>query len=135
MAVSLPPIPALSSTPYGVDAVPQIQVFADETPAELVVRVTGEASFRLADDLAIALLRLSARRPQRIALDLSGLSFVSSLAMGVLVTFRRAVVRAGRRVRLAGSLQEPVREALARAELLPLFDWPTATASRETEAA
>jgi hypothetical protein len=42
--------------------------------------------------------------------------------MGVLVTYRRGVVRAGGRVRLAAELQPAVHEALARAELLDLFE-------------
>jgi hypothetical protein len=41
--------------------------------------------------------------------------------MGALVTFRRGLARVGSRVRLLPDLQEPVRQALARAELLPLF--------------
>jgi hypothetical protein len=55
---------------------------------------------------------------------------ISSLAMGVLVAYRRGVVRAGGRVRLAGGLQPAVHEALARAELFDMFEttddvWPT----------
>jgi hypothetical protein len=47
--------------------------------------------------------------------------------MGVLVTFRRGVVRRGGRVRLANGLLPAVQEALAQAELLDLFE-TTATA-------
>jgi anti-anti-sigma regulatory factor len=96
-------------------------VSVTEAPGEVFVRVAGEGCFGQADALAAGLLGLSARRPSLVTLDLSGLDCVSCLTMGVLATFRRGVVRAGGRVRLAASLQEPVREALERAGLLALF--------------
>jgi anti-anti-sigma factor len=55
-------------------------------------------------------------------LDLSELRFISSLAMGVLVTFRRGVVRSGGRVRIGEQLQPAVREALSRAGIFDLFE-------------
>jgi hypothetical protein len=57
-----------------------------------------------------------------VTFDLSELLSISSLAMGVLVAFRRAAVRTGARVCLASALQPLVREALHRAELLSLFE-------------
>jgi anti-anti-sigma regulatory factor len=95
-----------------------------EAPGEVVVRVAGQGCVGQADALAAGLLGLSARRPPLVTLDLSGLSCVSCLTMGVLVTFQRGVVRAGGRVRLAASLQEPVRVALERAGLFALFRPP-----------
>jgi anti-anti-sigma factor len=64
----------------------------------------------------------AARRPAVVALDLTELRSISCLAMGVLVGYRRGVVRTGGRVRLVGALQPAVHEALARAELLDLFE-------------
>jgi hypothetical protein len=57
-----------------------------------------------------------------VIFELSQLEFISSLAMGVLVAYRRAVVRAGGRVCLAADLQPGVREALDRAQLRSLFE-------------
>jgi anti-anti-sigma regulatory factor len=57
-----------------------------------------------------------------VTFDLSELLFVSSLAMGVLVTFCRAAVRAGVRVCLAPELQPAVREAFNRVGLVGLFE-------------
>jgi anti-anti-sigma factor len=68
------------------------------------------------------LLAPAARRPAVVTLDLSELRSISSLAMGVLVAYRRGVIRAGGRVFLAGALQPAVHEALARAELFDLFE-------------
>jgi hypothetical protein len=68
------------------------------------------------------LSRLAARRPGRVTFDLSELRFISSLAMGSLVSYRRTAVRGGARFCLAPGLHPAVREALARAELLSLFE-------------
>jgi anti-anti-sigma factor len=110
--------------PEAVGNVPRIEVGVTEAPGELIVRIAGKGCVGQADTLAAGLRRPSARRPALVTLDLSGLSCVSSLAMGVLVRFRHGVVRGGGRVRLAGSLQEPVRAAVERAGLLALFDSP-----------
>jgi anti-anti-sigma factor len=89
--------------------------------AEVIVRIKGDATVTAATTLDASLLPLTARRPQFVTLDLSELHSLSALVMGVLVRYRRAVVRAGGRVRLTQTLQPQVREALVRAELLELF--------------
>ncbi|HKB38358.1 MAG TPA: STAS domain-containing protein, partial [Gemmataceae bacterium] len=104
MAVSLASARAPSPTPEGMRRVPRIEVAVTEAPGEVVVRVAGKGCVGQADALAAGLLGLSARRPALVTLDLSGLSFISSLAMGTLVSFHRGVVRAGGRVRLAAGL-------------------------------
>ena len=75
-----------------------------------------------ADALETVLLRLAARRPACVIFELSKLESISSLAMGLLVAYRRAAVRAGGRVGLAADLQPGVREALDRAQLMSLFE-------------
>jgi anti-anti-sigma factor len=97
-------------------------VAVSHTPDDMVIRVKGEARVECASALLGALLAPAARRPGVVTLDLSELRCISSLALGVLVGYRRGVVRAGGRVRLAGGLQPAVQEALARAELLDLFE-------------
>jgi len=124
MTVSQLTASAPSSEVTGAGRVPRIEVGVTEAPGEVVVRVAGKGCVGQADALAAGLLRLSARRPSLVTLDLSGLSCISCLAMSVLVTFRRGVVHAGGRVRLAASFQEPVRAALERAGLLVLFGSP-----------
>ena len=61
----------------GARRVPQIEVAVSEAPAQMAVRIAGEASFGLAGDLEAVLLRLSLRRPQLVTLDLSGLTSVA----------------------------------------------------------
>jgi anti-anti-sigma factor len=85
-----------------------------ETEAGPVVRLWGEAGVAEAGALEAALLPPAARRPGRVTFDLGGLAFVSSLAMGVLASYRRAAARAGTRVCLAPDLHPAVREALDR---------------------
>jgi anti-anti-sigma factor len=93
-----------------------------QTAAALVIRVKGEATVQSVGVLQANLLAPSARRPAVVTLDLSELRSISCLALGVLVAYRRGVVRTGGRVRLAEELQPAVHEALARADLLGLFE-------------
>jgi anti-anti-sigma factor len=116
-----------SSSPLpleGVQPVLPLSVVVAEGQGEVVVRLAGEAGVRQVGELSGALLRLSARRPPLVVFDLSALSFISCLALSVLVAFRRSLARAGGRVHMAAALQEPVRQALERAELLALFGLP-----------
>jgi anti-anti-sigma factor len=89
---------------------------------EVVVWLRGEAGLAEAGLLETSLMRLTTQRPTRVIFNLSELRSLSSLAMGVLVTFRRAAVRAGVRVCRATALHSAVREALNRAELMDLFE-------------
>jgi len=109
------------SVPERVGRCPLIEADVGKTTGEVVVRLIGEAGVRRADELTAALLGLSALRPGLVTLDLSRLNAVSCLSMGVLVAFRRGIVRAGGRVRLAAALQRPVRAALEGAGLFALF--------------
>jgi anti-anti-sigma factor len=86
------------------------------------VRLRGNAGVQEADALEAVLLRLAGRRPACVIFDLRDLRFISSLAMGMLVAYRRAAVRAGGRVCLAADLQPAVRDALTRAQLISLFE-------------
>jgi anti-anti-sigma factor len=88
----------------------------------LVIQVSGEAGVAEAETLLNGLMILAACRPAVVTLDLSELRSISCLALGVLETYRRGVVRRGGRVRLSRELQPAVREALTRAGLLDLFE-------------
>ena len=101
---------------------PAVQVSVIQTATGLAIRVKGEATVQSVGVLQAGLLAPSACRPPVVTLDLSELRSISCLAMGVLVYYRRGVVRNGGRVCLTGTMQPAVREALARAELLALFE-------------
>ena len=98
-----------------------IEVTIERSPAEMVICIKGEATTSSAQTLEFGLLRPTAMRPPLVTLDLSELRFLCSLAMGVLVAFRRGVARWGGRVRLRPVFCAEVREALERAGLLELF--------------
>jgi anti-anti-sigma factor len=99
-----------------------LEVTVSQSSDDVIVRLKGDAKLEYSGTLLDGLLAVAARRPQVVTLDLSELRCISSLAMGVLVTYRRGVVRCGGQVRLAGELQPLVWEALTRAELLDLFE-------------
>jgi anti-anti-sigma factor len=116
----LPDAPACRPAKAG--AASQLEIDVVETAEEVVVRLWGDAGVPEAGVLEGRLSRLAARRPARVTLDLSELRTISTLAMGILVTYRRAATRAGARVYLAPSLRPAVHEALYRTELLGLFE-------------
>jgi anti-anti-sigma factor len=111
----------VSSTPDREPAA-GLEVTTVQVADGLVIRVKGEAGVESTAALRDSLLVSAGLRPDLVTLDLSELRSISSLAMGVLVTFRRGVVRTGGRVHLAEELQPAVHEALARAELFDLFE-------------
>ena len=119
--VAAPILPA-PRAPRPSPAAPAVQVAVSQTADGLVIQVKGEARVECAGALLDGLLTSAARRPAAVTLDLSELRSISCLAMGVLVGYRRGVVRTGGVVRLAEPLQPEVREALVRAEVLGLFE-------------
>jgi anti-anti-sigma factor len=115
-------VPPALPAPRRPAAVPTVKVVISQAADSLVIRVKGDATADSAGALLAELLGATACRPAVVTLDLSELRSLSSLAMGVLVSYRRGVVRKGSRVRLAGDLHRAVEEALVRAELLELFE-------------
>src|SRR5262249_9215416 len=101
-----------------------------ETGKGPVVRLRGKAGVPEACALEASLLRLAARRPACVTFDLSELVFLSSLATGVLVAYRRGAVRAGARGCLAPDLHPAVRAALDRAGMIGLFETDGGVAAR-----
>jgi anti-anti-sigma factor len=87
----------------------------------VVVSVAGEASTDNLQPLEFALARLLARRVPLAVLDCSELTLLSSLAMGLLVGFRRDLGRWQGRVKLA-CVQPQVDVSLQAARLTFLFD-------------
>jgi anti-anti-sigma factor len=123
-----PAVPA-PHAPRPAARVPAVQVAVSQISHDMIIRVKGEAGPDCAGALLDSLLVPAAHRPAMVTLDLSELRSISSLAMGVLVAYRRGVVRSGGRVRLAEELQPAVREALARAGLFDLFETTAAGGS------
>ena len=90
-------------------------------PHFLCVAIQGKASFDQAEVISGQLLRIPLDSFSLVVFDLAGLTFLSSLAMGALVAYRRGLCRRGVEVRLA-NVQAPVWLALESAGLGKLFE-------------
>jgi anti-anti-sigma factor len=101
---------------------PKLAVALLEAGDDVTVLLGGEAGTPEAGALEASLLSLSALHPRSVTFDLRELCFISSLAIGVLVRFRRAAVRRGVRVRLALDMPSEVRETMQTAGVFELFE-------------
>ena len=89
-------------------------------PHFLWVAIEGEASFDQAEVISAQLLHIPLGAYSLVVLDLAGLTFLSSLATGALVAYRRGLCRRGVEVRLA-NVAAQVWLALESAGLGTLF--------------
>ena len=99
----------------------KIELHVERRPQLLRVAIRGEASFDQAEVLSAQLLRVPLEGARLVVLDLAGLTFLSSLAMGALASYRRGVGRRGVEVRLA-NVQARVWLALESAGLGKWFE-------------
>ena len=90
-------------------------------PHFLRVAIGGEASFDQAEVMSAQLLRIPLGAYSLVVLDLAELTFLSSLAMGALVEYRRGLCRRGIELRLA-NVQAHVWLSLESAGLGKLFE-------------
>jgi anti-anti-sigma factor len=93
----------------------------ERRPHFLVVSIQGEASFEQAEFLTAQLLRMPLEAYSLVVLDLAELTFLSSLAMGARIEYRRGLCRRGVEIRLA-NVPAPVWLALELAGLGKLFE-------------
>src|SRR6516165_4303429 len=98
-----------------------IDFTVERRPHFLLVAIKGEASFDQAEVISAQLLRIPLDRYSLVVLDLAELTFLSSLAMGALVEYRRGLCRRGIELRLA-NVQAHVWLSLESAGLGKLFE-------------
>ena len=98
-----------------------LTISAADRDGACVIRLDGDAGVPNADRLDAELARACAQRPALAVVDLGGLTFISSMGMGALVGFQRAVSRNGGVVRFAGA-QPLVAGALRRARLTDVLE-------------
>ena len=98
----------------------KLDFHVERRPHLLIVGIRGEASFDQAELVSAQLLRIPLEAYSLVVLDLAELTFLSSLAMGALVEYRRGLWRRGTEVRLA-NVPAPVWLALESAGLSTLF--------------
>jgi len=99
----------------------KLEFHVERRPHFLRVAIRGEASFDQAEVISAQLLRAPLDGAWLVVLDLAELTFLSSLAVGALVSFRRDVGWRGVEVRLA-NVQAPVWLVLESAGLGKLFE-------------
>ena len=93
----------------------------ERRPHFLNVAIRGDASFDQAEVVSAQLLRIPLDGHSLVVLDLAELTFISSLAIGALVEYRRGLLRRGVEVRRA-NVQARVWLALESAGLWQLFE-------------
>ena len=89
-------------------------------PDRVVVKLIGLADSTSSVVLEREFLRLNALRAALVVFDLSQLTFISSLAIGLLVSFRKGQSRHGGKALLEG-VTGSVAEALQRTRVTELF--------------
>ena len=96
-----------------------------ERPDALVVAIGGDADVKSSSTLENHLTRFLARQPNFAVIDLSGLAFISSLTLGMLVHAHRSVHRRNGRLLLAAP-QPQVMEVIRRCHLEDVLNvYPT----------
>lgn len=101
-----------------------LDVRIEERAGAWVLVLIGSATAANVDVLGRAVTRISAARPARVVVDLSGLVFVSSLPIGELVGMARGVKMHGGTVVVAGA-NPMVREVMNHVrlgEVMPMVD-------------
>ncbi len=90
-----------------------------ETKA-VVLTISGSADFHNVDTLANACNAIASGKFADVTLDLGGLTFVSSLAIGALVSLQRSVRTSGGVMRLT-KVQPAIYQCLHHARLNEVF--------------
>jgi anti-anti-sigma factor len=98
-----------------------LTIASEPHPSGLVIRIAGEAGVDNVESLADGLMKFCAQKPKLVVFDLSGLDFIASMGMGVLMAFRQELARSGGIVRVAAA-QPMVLDAFKRACLNALFN-------------
>lgn len=99
---------------------PNFRVTVHVIDNRTIVRLSGRASSFEVDELQRELNRVLVVRPTHVVFDLTELETISSLAIGTMVTFRRALSRFGGSACLVGATLV-VAEALHRTAVDRLF--------------
>jgi anti-anti-sigma factor len=106
-----------------------VNIVVTPFPNHLVAQIIGQAGVADVDALELQLRKVAASRSPLVVLDLSQLRFISSLGMGILVAFRKGIVRENHKLRIAGT-QQLVADAFAHARLGNVFEFfPTVEAA------
>src|SRR4051794_20119529 len=98
-----------------------LQIESKKKGNAVVVAIRGDAGMASVGQLQQELSRLLEGKPELVVLDLTDLTFISSMGMGTLVNFRNEVSKAGGTVNLA-ALKPLLAESFRRARLTEMFE-------------
>lgn len=98
-----------------------VRVESKKKGTALLVSLKGDAGMATIGQLQKDLSDICERKPQLTVLDMSELTFISSMGMGTLVSFLRGVEKCGGKVRIA-ALQPMIAEVFRRARLNKVFE-------------
>jgi anti-anti-sigma factor len=105
--------------------VSKLNIRAEETPHGTIIKIGGEVTVEEVDEMERQLQAMVERPAPVYVLDLSGLSFAASLAIGALLRFRNQAISTGARVALA-DVQPMINDSFRRAQLHRVFSiYPT----------
>lgn len=93
-----------------------LQILQQEREGGCVVSLRGEAGVAESQALTEVIIQLAAQRPPVLVFDISGLTFISSLAMGEFASLAGALRKHGCRLAIAGA-SPMIRTALRRFRL------------------
>src|SRR5437763_1940196 len=97
-----------------------LKVDVQSQPGMAIATIEGEARL-LVKSLETACLKLAAGHPKVVVLDMTNLTIISSLGMGLIVSLRNTLKRHGVRLFAVG-VRPPVLDSFRRAKLEGVFE-------------
>lgn len=78
-------------------------ISVDKRPEATLISLAGRADFEAVGTLRESLQKVALMRPRAVVIAAEGLEFIGSGGIGVLVEFRKGIVKSGGRVSIAGA--------------------------------
>jgi anti-sigma B factor antagonist len=100
---------------------PRLQVWVDDSPARVVIRLAGEIDLATVPQLR-QVLDAHARSRQTMVLDLREIEFVDSMGLAALVRARHRAIARGAKLELVAP-PESVYKVFTLTRLDQLFEW------------
>ena len=118
-----------------MDVEKPFEVEIRDCPQGTIATLRGEASNERAENIRQALHALLEKRTQRVVIDLCELSFIASMTLAELISFRRELQSYGGRLRLAGAPDSiaSVFKTTHLADLFPMFETSQAALDAKPE--
>lgn len=98
----------------------QVAIGTVSESTDPLITLTGDANLAEVDRLQLELRRVGSSHPRRAVIDLSGCTFMASLALGTLVAFASGVKTREGRVAIAGA-SGMLLDSIKRSRLDTLF--------------